>query len=141
LSALIDVWNTETFDQELLSKLRASEQLVRDYLTTDRRQYEEREASDHWHARLPARSRRRRLRYSALPPVSLRLLFLQIHNVGRYTSQLGLYVCSLLSNTGGRLWSNAVAATTTDGPCDAKRECVNLAGGCVDICCGVCQSF
>jgi hypothetical protein len=48
LSTLIDVWNTETFDQEFLSKLRASEQLVRDYLTTDRRQYEEREASDRW---------------------------------------------------------------------------------------------
>ena len=27
---------------------RAGEQLVRDYLTTDRRQYEERETSDHW---------------------------------------------------------------------------------------------
>jgi hypothetical protein len=48
LSAPIDVWDTETFDQELICKLRASEQLVRDYLTTDRRQYEEREASDHW---------------------------------------------------------------------------------------------
>ena len=48
MSALIDVWDTETFDQGLISELRASEQLVRDYLTTDRRQYEEREASDHW---------------------------------------------------------------------------------------------
>src|SRR5258708_19700856 len=47
MSVLIDVWDTETFDQELISKLRANEQLVRDYLTTDRRQYEEREASDH----------------------------------------------------------------------------------------------
>ena len=48
MSTIIDVWDTETFDQELISKLRASEHLVRDYLTTDRRQFEEREASDRW---------------------------------------------------------------------------------------------
>ena len=48
MSTLIDVWNTETFDQGLISELRASEQLVRDYLTTDRRQFEEREAADRW---------------------------------------------------------------------------------------------
>ncbi|MDB5610114.1 MAG: hypothetical protein JWP25_7014 [Bradyrhizobium sp.] len=48
MSTLIDVWDTETFDQGLISELRASEQLVRDYLTTDRRQFEEREASDRW---------------------------------------------------------------------------------------------
>jgi hypothetical protein len=44
----IDVWDTGTFDQELISKLRANEQPVRDYLTTDRRQFEEREASNRW---------------------------------------------------------------------------------------------
>src|SRR5258708_5375972 len=43
----IDVWDTGTFDQELISKLRENTQLVRDYLTTDRRLFEEREASDH----------------------------------------------------------------------------------------------
>ncbi len=47
MSAPIDVWDTGTFDQDLISKLRASEQLIRDYLTTDRRLFEEREASDH----------------------------------------------------------------------------------------------
>jgi hypothetical protein len=41
------VWDTRTFDQELISKLRAETQLVRNYLTTDRRLFEEREASDH----------------------------------------------------------------------------------------------
>lgn len=47
MSTPIDVWNTDTFDQELMAPLRASEQLVRDYLTIDRRLLEEREASDH----------------------------------------------------------------------------------------------
>lgn len=47
MSAPIDVWNTGTFDQDLMSKLQASAQLIRDYLTTDRRLFEEREASDH----------------------------------------------------------------------------------------------
>ena len=47
MSTLIDVWDTKTFDRELLSKLHANDQLVRDYLATDRRQYEDREASDH----------------------------------------------------------------------------------------------
>jgi len=43
----IDVWNTGTFDQELMSKLQANAQLIRDYLTTRRRLFDEREASDH----------------------------------------------------------------------------------------------
>jgi hypothetical protein len=43
----IGAWDTGTFDQELISKLRAKSQLVQDYLTTDRRRFEEREASDH----------------------------------------------------------------------------------------------
>jgi hypothetical protein len=47
MNTLIDVWDTGTFDPDLHSKLRASEQLVRDYLTTDRRLFDEREASDH----------------------------------------------------------------------------------------------
>jgi hypothetical protein len=47
MNAPIDVWNTGTFDQELKSKLEAKAQLIRDYLTTDRRLFEEREASDH----------------------------------------------------------------------------------------------
>jgi hypothetical protein len=33
--------------KELISKLRANAELVRNYLTTDRRLFEEREASDH----------------------------------------------------------------------------------------------
>jgi hypothetical protein len=45
--ALVDVWDVATFDQELISNLRTETQLVRDYLTTDRRLFEEREASDH----------------------------------------------------------------------------------------------
>jgi hypothetical protein len=44
---VVDVWDIATFDQELISKLRANAALVRDYLTTDRRLFEEREASDH----------------------------------------------------------------------------------------------
>jgi hypothetical protein len=43
----IDVWNTGTFDNEMMSKLQDNAQLIRDYLTTDRRLFEEREASDH----------------------------------------------------------------------------------------------
>lgn len=46
MSAPTDVWDTGTFDKELMSRLRASTALVRDYLTTDRRLFEEREASD-----------------------------------------------------------------------------------------------
>jgi hypothetical protein len=43
----IDVWNVATFDDELAAHLRAAADLIRDYLTTSRRQYLEREASDH----------------------------------------------------------------------------------------------
>lgn len=43
----IDVWNTGTFDQELMMELQAKAQLIRDYLTTNRRLFEEHEASDH----------------------------------------------------------------------------------------------
>ena len=44
---LIDVWDIDTLDEELRGKLRRNESLVRDYLTTSRRQFLEREASDH----------------------------------------------------------------------------------------------
>lgn len=44
---LIDVWNPATFDPELAAHLRSAADLIRDYLTTSRRQYLEREASDH----------------------------------------------------------------------------------------------
>jgi hypothetical protein len=74
LSTLIDVWNTETFDQGLISELRASEQLVRDYLTTDRRQFEEREASDRW------------MPYASNPHASEYLAFLEA--VGRDIMQV-----------------------------------------------------
>jgi hypothetical protein len=47
MKTLIDVWNTGTFDQELMSTLQANAQLIQAYLTTDRRLFEEREASDH----------------------------------------------------------------------------------------------
>lgn len=45
--SLIDVWNVETFDDDLAAHLRDAADLIRDYLTTSRRQYLEREASDH----------------------------------------------------------------------------------------------
>jgi hypothetical protein len=48
MSAPIDVWDTGTFDPELMAKLHANQQLVCDSLTIDRRQFEEREASDRW---------------------------------------------------------------------------------------------
>ncbi|UGY17955.1 hypothetical protein HAP48_0011285 [Bradyrhizobium septentrionale] len=44
----IDVWDTGTFDPELMVNLKAGAQLVHDYLTTDRRQFEEREAASGW---------------------------------------------------------------------------------------------
>jgi hypothetical protein len=44
MSTPIDVWDTGTFDPELMAMLSANQQLVRDYLSTDRRQFEEREA-------------------------------------------------------------------------------------------------
>lgn len=43
----IDVWDIDTFDEELRAKPRREESLIRDYLTTSRRQFLEREASDH----------------------------------------------------------------------------------------------
>jgi hypothetical protein len=46
-SPLIDVWNVKSFDQPLLTKLNSQVQLIRDYLITSRRQFLEREASDH----------------------------------------------------------------------------------------------
>jgi hypothetical protein len=44
----IDVWDTGTFDPELMAVLSGNQQLIRDYLTTDRRQFEERKAADRW---------------------------------------------------------------------------------------------
>lgn len=45
--SLIDVWNVETFDEGLAAHLQAAADLIRNYLTTSRRQNLEREASDH----------------------------------------------------------------------------------------------
>ncbi|MCW1432153.1 hypothetical protein [Novosphingobium sp. JCM 18896] len=44
---LIDVWNVETFDPELRGDLDAHAELFHDYFVTSRRQWLEREASDH----------------------------------------------------------------------------------------------
>lgn len=45
--SLIDVWDIGTLDDDLAAHLRGAADLIRDYLTTSRRQYLEREASDH----------------------------------------------------------------------------------------------
>lgn len=45
--SLIDVWNIETFDDDLGTHLRDATNLIYNYFTTSRRQYLEREASDH----------------------------------------------------------------------------------------------
>ena len=45
--AIIDVWNVETFDAALLGDLEAHADVIRDYMLTSRRQWLEREASDH----------------------------------------------------------------------------------------------
>jgi hypothetical protein len=45
--AIIDVWDIETFDAELRSSLDAHADLIQDYMSTNRRQWLEREASDH----------------------------------------------------------------------------------------------
>lgn len=42
---LIDVWNVETFDEDLIATLRANSELVRNYIVTDREIFLEREAS------------------------------------------------------------------------------------------------
>ncbi|WFU42221.1 hypothetical protein QA640_07025 [Bradyrhizobium sp. CB82] len=44
---IIDVWNVATFDPTLRRMLEHNSALIRDYLTTSRRQFLEREASDH----------------------------------------------------------------------------------------------
>lgn len=46
-AALIDVWDIETFDPELRGDLDAHAELFQDYFVTSRRQWLEREASDH----------------------------------------------------------------------------------------------
>ncbi len=46
MSAIIDVWNMETFDDELRGDLETHADLIWDYLVTSRRQWLEREASD-----------------------------------------------------------------------------------------------
>ena len=45
----IDVWDVETFDDALLTRLNERSELIMGYLETDRRQLFEREASDHRH--------------------------------------------------------------------------------------------
>jgi hypothetical protein len=47
IAKLIDVWNLETFDEDLTGELRAHAELIRNYMVVDRRLYLEREASDH----------------------------------------------------------------------------------------------
>jgi hypothetical protein len=42
---LIDVWDVETFDEDLIATLRANSELVRNYIVTDREIFLEREAS------------------------------------------------------------------------------------------------
>ena len=46
-AAIMDVWNIESFDAELRSSLDTYADLIRDYMSTNRRQWLEREASDH----------------------------------------------------------------------------------------------
>lgn len=46
-AAIIDIWNVATFDPALQRMLETEAALIRDYLTTSRRQFLEREASDH----------------------------------------------------------------------------------------------
>lgn len=46
----IDVWNIATFDDALVTMLREHGDLIRDYLTSSRRQWIERELSDHTQA-------------------------------------------------------------------------------------------
>lgn len=43
---LIDVWNVDTFDSDLLAELRCEADLIRDYTLTENRNFLEREASD-----------------------------------------------------------------------------------------------
>ena len=43
---LIDVWSVETFDSDLIAKLRAHEKLICNYMTTDKKNFFERETSD-----------------------------------------------------------------------------------------------
>lgn len=46
LTKWIDVWRIETFDSELLAELRAHEKLIHNYMTTDKKNFLGREASD-----------------------------------------------------------------------------------------------
>jgi hypothetical protein len=43
IAKLIDVWNVETFDEELTAKLQANAELISNYIMTDRKLYLERE--------------------------------------------------------------------------------------------------
>lgn len=44
---LIDVWNVDTFDDDLTAHLSGAADVIRNYLTTSHRQYLEQEVSDH----------------------------------------------------------------------------------------------
>src|SRR5260370_3687710 len=44
--SLIDVWNVETFDKDLLAALSANAELIRNYMVTDRKNFLERQASN-----------------------------------------------------------------------------------------------
>lgn len=44
----IDVWDVETFDEQLRAELTDAKSLIHDYMETDRRNFLEREASDRW---------------------------------------------------------------------------------------------
>jgi len=46
-ASVIDVWNIDTFDKDLRGALDAHADLIRDYMTTSRRQSREHETSDH----------------------------------------------------------------------------------------------
>ena len=73
----IDVWNTETFDDDLLGELNSERDLLRDYALTDKRQFLEREAATGWvpHATNPyAAARNRFVEHVVMPAMAQRTI-------------------------------------------------------------------
>jgi hypothetical protein len=110
MSTLIDVWDTGTFDQELMATLVANKQLIRDYLTTDRRQFEEREAADRW------------LAHATNPYASDYMAFVEA--VGHDIMQLR----TIRAWHYTRLVDDEVRIIQENGICPGTLETLNLAG-------------
>lgn len=123
-SAIIDVWNVDTFDSELRGDLDVHVELVRNYMHTSRRQWLEHEASDH---RMPCPENPHAGEFMAVKEHIMRMMEARTIRAWHYTRltdtevntlrQTGIYLSSLdtiLSRFAAQVVAGAFAQEVAD---------------------------